>query len=176
MSVSLQSAHVQKGNECFQIPRHNQFGNILPHWLIKGLGFCKQRWPLEHNFCVFPVVIAHMTSPTQACSSHFTFHLSRDWSAVEPETRPSPWRLTQPTRQKQKRNRKGSISGRLRVRVKTLIFHCFSKTHHERVALGFIMTLGSLNSRCLKLHRAYSILFNSSNVGNFFGVEFEMTV
>ena len=29
-----------------------------------------------------------------------------------------------------------------------------------------------MNLRCLKLYRAYSISFNSSNVANFFGAEF----
>ena len=29
-----------------------------------------------------------------------------------------------------------------------------------------------VNLRCLKLHRAYSVSFHSSNVGKFFGVEF----
>ena len=33
-----------------------------------------------------------------------------------------------------------------------------------------------MNSRCLKLYRAYSISFNSPKVGKFFGIEFYRTV
>ena len=36
-------------------------------------------------------------------------------------------------------------------------------------------SLKNVNLRCLKLYRAYSISFNSSNVGNLFGVKFLRT-
>ena len=41
---------------------------------------------------------------------------------------------------------------------------------------GYENVTKKVTSRCLKLDRAYSISFNSTNADNFFGVEFKRTV